>query len=153
MAIIAGETYLQMTPEYWELIKSTTLISKTTFEESMYNFIFKDQGVQVMGIVLTFPNSLTTKERHTIHIFSEKNNLEAISKGAPPNRCIDVCFSEKYIQKIYNNYYKEPVIVPETNSNQEQMELFINKFKKAILDDLMNVIDKHLQELYLKHYM
>jgi len=150
MAIVGGEMYLQMTPEYWEIIKSTALISKTTFEENMYNFIFEDQGVQVMGIVLTFPNSLTTKERHTIHIFSEKNNLEAISKGAPPNRCIDVCFSEKYIQKIYNNYYKEPVIVHETISKQD---IFINELKKAILDDLMNVIDKHLQELYLKHYV
>ena len=150
MAIVGGEMYLQMTSEYWEVIKSNALISKTTFEESMYNFIFEDQGVQVMGIVLTFPNSLTTKERHNIHIFSEKNNLEAISKGAPPNRCIDVCFSEKYIQKIYNNYYKEPVIVLETISKQD---IFINELKKAILDDLMNVIDKHLQELYLKHYV
>jgi hypothetical protein len=148
MAIIGGQMYLEMSDEYWNSISSVIFNSKNDFEEQMYKYIYNNYN-QIIGVVLTFPAILTIADRHRIHLLSEKDNLIALSRGEIPNRRIEVCFSENYIKRIYNYYHVDPPVVVQIE--EEQVQTF-QEFKKAILDDLMNVIDKHLRELYVKYY-
>ena len=135
--------YIRMGNAYWNSIKDVIFNSKQNFEEEMYKFIFEFMHCDVTSIELAFPDILTTHERHCIHLFSKKDTFTAVSKGEIPDRFIEVKFSELYIQHIYNR--KTSPVVP-------QIDQEIDTFKKAILDDIMNVVDKHLQELYLKFY-
>jgi ribonuclease HI len=121
-------------------INGIALENKNNFEKSIYEVIKDKHGM----VVLNFPCSLSVAERHSIHRFSQKGICEALSWGEHPNRYIQVHLSSKYVKQIQENYKNENY----KNENENKDKDNLNKIKKAMIDDLIEIIDKYLQEMY-----
>jgi hypothetical protein len=57
----------------------------------------------------------------------------------------------EYLHEVYKQPEPEPepFVLPPPNRPENQLEAL----KKALLDDIMNIVEKHLNEQFLKFYV
>ena len=135
-----------ITEECWCVIKNQVLLSKNDFDFELYKLIFPE-SVKVpdfRNINFKFPSCLTKAERWKIHTYSEKNTIVSSSVGDDTERQLTTFVDKehiKYIWKVFN-IVDEPIV-------RKSFE----DFKRAILNDIMGIVDTHLNEEYARYYL
>ena len=125
----------------WELVKPS-FINKDAFKEIVYRTLIdnlNDYHCEDCKIVL--PNTVTTAERHKLHILT-KPGFTPRSKGENSNRFMEIFIDADFFEELHNIF--KPVDKPVDR-------MFI--IKKAILDDIMGIVEKHFNEIFLKYYV
>ena len=146
-----------LVPGEWESMPEFTH-NRDDFQHCIYNIFFRNPKNTVTSCKLILPNYVTVQERHRIHKFTT-SGMDAYSFGEYPNRVMEIDFTKKYMQNIYDTYYVEPeepehtveIDTPLPDHELAKMQA-IRELKKAILDDVMTLIDKHLSDEFLKYY-
>jgi len=128
----------------WEAMNSC-LNSFDQFEAEMYNLL-KDPEIEKTKVM--FPAYLTVQERHKLHRFTRKGEIEPTSYGENDNRYMEIIFSKKYIQSLHDRFYVQPA----QNTPEPPVKPTLEEFKKNILVDIMGVIDKHLNNEYINYF-
>ena len=135
-----------ITEECWYNIKSQVLLSKNDFDFELYKLVFPEyiKTPFFRNINFKFPSCLTKAERWKIHTYSEKDIITSYSVGDDTKRELTTFVDNthiKYIWKVFN-IVDEPVV-------RKSFE----DFKRAILNDIMGIIDTHLNEEYSRYYL
>jgi len=139
----------------WSTIKMEMLLTRSGFDYSVFQLL--DNQLIKSNASITFPKTLTKQERWRIHTFSEKNMVVSRSEDTPrqgvvgpqSDRILTTELSKEYIKHIRGVYQ---CTITEPTVPIVQIEAF-EKFKKAILDDIMTLVDKHLNAEFLKFYI
>ncbi len=98
---------------------------------------------------IVLPKTLTVSERHRMHILT-RPGFYPRSKGDGENRFMEIFIKEDFFEELHDTFKSEEI--EETSSEGEQDNSDINKFKRSILDDLMKIVDKYFNDIFLKHY-
>ena len=147
---------VMLIPGEWESMPLITN-SFNDFQQEIYNIFFTNPDIKITNCKLILPSYVTIQERHRIHKYTS-TGMDAISYGEIPNRVMEISFNKNYMQKIFDKYYikpeePEPEQVEEIENDHQLLKIqALNELKKAILDDLMILIDKHLNTEFLKYY-
>jgi hypothetical protein len=96
---------------------------------------------------IILPNSVTVAERHKIHINTLPGFLPR-SKGSSQNRIMELFIDANFFQELHDRF--KPA--QEVEEPVQETDKF-TAFKKAVLDDLMQLIEKYFNDLFLKHYV
>jgi hypothetical protein len=137
--------------QQWDSIKNAVL---NYFEQSIYELLSSGTSApQMCKIVL--PTSVTTAERHKLHILT-RPGFKPESFGYNSERYMVLNISKDYFEYLHEVYKQpepepepEPFVLPPPNRPENQLEAL----KKALLDDIMNIVEKHLNEQFLKFYV
>jgi len=130
----------------WESMRYS-INSFNDFENEIYDLV-KNNIVQKTIIVL--PSYVSKEERHKIHRFTKKNEIEPRSYGEHNNRYMEIIFSKKYIQTLFDKFEVQPA--QNTPEPEQVVQLSLEEFKNRVLFDIMGVIDKHFSKEY-KNYI
>lgn len=142
---------VSLIPGEWESMPQFTN-TFNDFQNCIYNIFFRNPNVDITSCKLILPNYVTIQERHRIHKFTT-SGMDAYSFGESPNRIMEIDFTKKYMQTIFDKFYIKPeeIDTPLPDHQPAKMQA-IQELKKAILDDVMILIDKHLSDEFLKYY-
>jgi hypothetical protein len=146
---------LIITENTWSTLKKSLLLTRSEFDFDIFGLFFSNESPVFENTRIRFPNCLTKQERWRIHTYSEKNMVISHSEDTPEgDRILTLDLSKEYMKTIYGIYQctlSEPE-EPEEPIVNLPMEAF-EKFKRAILDDIMTLVDKHLNKEFLKFYI
>ena len=140
-----------ITESGWETSKNL-ITNAATIESEIYNILSSNQNsfllLEEYKIVL--PVSVTTAERHKIHKLS-RPGFYSRSKGNDPNRIMEIFIDPDFIEHLNDLFYRAPKPEPEPVAEPEP-ENELQAFKKSILEDIMIIVEKHLNDVFLKYY-
>ena len=142
-----------ITENHWDANKNLMLLSRNDFEYELFKILFptyvKEQKFQQVEII--FPTCVSRQERWRIHTYSEKNMISSESTDIGENkREMVVILTKSYVEYIHNIYISSIETEETININiQQKFEIF----KRSILDDIMALVDKHLNEEFYKYYV
>ena len=143
--------------EQWTNVKNI-LTNVNTFENEIYNILNQQINIKPENSKIVLPVSVTTAERHKMHILT-RDGFNPKSTGSV-NRYMELFITKEYFENLHNQFkiepVTEPVIEPVTEPVTEPVIdnlVQFNTFKKAILDDIMGIVEKHLNAEFLKYYV
>ena len=146
---------IEVSNQYWTKIKDN-LTNKNTFEFEIYNLLINQQKIPENSKIV-LPVSVSTADRHKMHILT-RAGFEPKSKGEN-DRYMELFIKKEYFAILHNRFkieeIEEPVVQPivQTNLNNVSSLIPFDAFKKAILDDIMGIVEKHLNSEFLKYYV
>jgi len=138
-----------VTEAEWDANKN--LISNgATIEAEIYKILGLNENVflKLEEYKIVLPVTVTTAERHKIHKLS-RPGFYSRSKGNDPNRIMEIFIEPDFIEHLNDIFYRAPLIVPDVPPEPETP---FQLFKKAILEDIMLIVEKHLNDVFLKYY-
>jgi len=135
----------------WVEMKSD-LTNKNQFEHEIYNILINQQVIilpEDSKIIL--PNIVTVAERHKMHILT-RNGFVPKSIGGGTNRYMELIISKQFFENLHEQFQEiEEVVIDEIEIEIQPNP--IDVLKKAILDDIMIIVEKHLNSEFLKFYV
>jgi len=132
----------------WESIK-TRMTDRNTYQFEVYNLLMDQFEVfKAEDCKIILPKSVSVAERHKIHINTLPGFLPR-SKGYAQDRIMELFIDANFFQELHDRF-KPAEEVQETV--QETTDEF-TAFKKAVLDDIMQLVEKYFNDLFLKHYV
>jgi len=136
--------------DQWNNIK-INMFNNNTFESEVWNILSSGTSAPQMSKIV-LPTSVTTSERHKLHILT-RPGFKPESFGEYNRRYMVLNISKEYFQQLEEIFKPEepepePFVLPPPNRPENSIEAF----KKAILDDIMVIVEKHLNEQFLRHY-
>ena len=133
----------------WESIKNY-FINKDTFRQQVYDVLMENlQIYRSEDCKIVLPNTVTTAERHKIHILTRLGFFPR-SKGEGSNRIMEIFITPEFFEELHQEFKSdelEEVVVEEPVQTDPMIAL-----KTAILEDIMLLVEKHFNDIFLKHY-
>ena len=139
--------------EQWGNIKDN-MLNNNTFEYQVWTILSSGTSAPQMSKIV-LPYSVTTSERHKLHVLT-RPGFKPESFGEYNQRYMVLNITKNYFEHL-NDAFKpiEPEPEPEVQfvlPPPNRQENPIEALKKAILDDIMVIVEKHLNEQFLRHY-
>jgi hypothetical protein len=144
---------IYITDEEWFFMKDTIMNTNISdyideVDKNFYSLIFKNgyNDKVFSKTELIFPKILNSEDRHAIHKLNKKQFLETQSEGINNNRYIIITVTKKYIEYLYDTFYKE------NKEGEKQMKESINKnlFDTYIKFIIKNFHDEFIE--FIKNY-
>jgi hypothetical protein len=140
-----------LTEAAWEISKDL-ITNGPTVESEIYKILGLNENVylRLEDYKIVLPKTVNVAQRHKIHKLS-RPGFYSRSKGEFPNRTMEIFIEPDYVEYLNRVFYRPEPVDPEPEPEPEP-ETPIQAFKKAILEDIMLVVEKHLNDVFLKYY-
>ena len=144
-------TTFTVSEESWNT-KKDLITNKDTFKQEIYNIL--TGGVNAIlennYYKIVLPKTVSVSERHKLHKLT-RTGFFPNSKGQGENRIMEIFIETVFVEHLNDLFYQPPEEV-EVYPQPAQLDDLLADFKKRVLEDIMLLIEKHFNDIFLKFY-
>ena len=144
-------TTFTISEENWETIKDS-ITNKDTFKQEVYNILTENQNklLESNYYKIILPKKVTVAERHKLHKLT-RTGFFPNSKGEGEERIMAIFIETVFVHHLNSLFYEE-IVPPVVPVQVDQTQEILIDFKRRVLEDVMLLIEKHFNEVFLKYY-
>jgi len=145
-------TTFTITDDEWTA-KKDLFTNKDTYKQEIYNILSGGLNVLLANnyYKIVLPKSVNVAERHKLHKLT-RNGFFPNSKGEGHNRIMEIFIETNFVKYLNDLFYQQPEVEVEVDPLPPPLENPLLEFKKKVLEDIMTLVEKHFNEIFLKYY-